>query len=221
MSRLKLTMKVKDLTLTQINNFFTALIANSGLLPYLSDVGDVNLGYRFRNIYYGEKYILPNIVDIITDSDDVLDFAEYIAKENKVKWVRFAQAYLAEYTPLTDYKKTELHVGNDSHTDEEKVNTDMETVIDQTVASKFYGFNSSDAVPVSDTDTDATNTQTGLKASNTKDFTRTGSNSYTNTISGYNENPVDLLKKEYNARKQNFLEWLLLDVSNYICVQVY
>lgn len=221
MSRMHLTMKVKDLTNNQINNFFTGILSDSGLLPYISDLGDLNLGFRFKYMYFGEKYILPNIVDIITDPDEVLDLAEYIAKENKEKWVRFAQAYLAEYTPLTDYSKTENHIGNDSHTDEEKVNTDLETTIDQTVSAKFYGFNSSDAVPVSDTDTDATNTQSGTKATNTKDFTRTGNNSHTTTISGYNESPVELLKKEYEARKQNFLEWLLLDVSNYICVQVY
>lgn len=215
------TTKVKELTDTQVQTLFTSILSHiPKTLPFITDITS-NFWYSFKYIRNYYKYILPHVYDLIEADTSLATLGTIIGEENDERWYRLARAYFQDYDPLTDYSRTELHVGNDSHTDEEKINTDMETTIDQTVSAKFYGFNSNDAVPVSDTDTDATNTQSGTKTTNTKDFTRTGNDSHTTTVKGYSESPTKLLDEEYRARSMSLVEVIMQDISNYVCVQVY
>ena len=228
-------------TVEDLNQIFSRLshIIHDGV-----DFSVLGYGYYYRSGDKKSSKLCRNISDVSAGSS-ISNLISLLEKMFGKKWSGLYDSLYATYNPLNDYEHNETrnynYTGSDNKTIENntthnKTNTDntrtnTQTNIKITETSKDntrnqrYGFNSVNAVPTDNTDSDNTSTRSGSGAdnnieetstisgesqdsSNATDVTtgsKTGNETETITKSGRNKTPAEILSAEFVFRLENEL----------------
>lgn len=173
--------------------------------------------FKYR---YGEKYVQP-IVERMIGVGGWGKLGTMIGQDNDEKWSRILTAIYAEYNPLDSYERHEEYEGSEEGSGTENVNINTTTTLDQSTGTKYYGFNSSQGVPVSDTDVDSTTTNEGSATDNERTTSNSLSKDHSIDINGRDISAGKLLDEEIRFRLTNLIEIIYHDISDYICVMIY
>ena len=173
--------------------------------------------FKYR---YGEKYVQP-LVERMMEDGGWGELGTMIGQDNDEKWSRILGAIYAEYNPLDSYERHEVYEGSEEGGSTENVNINTSTTLDQTTGTKYYGFNSSTGVPVSDTDVDSTTTNEGSATDNERTTSNSLTKDHSIDINGRDISAGKLLDEEIRFRLTNLIEIIYHDISDYICVMIY
>ena len=173
--------------------------------------------FKYR---YGEKYVQP-VVERMIGVGGWGKLGTIIGQDNDEKWSRILGALYADYNPLDSYERHEVYEGSEEGGSTENVNINTSVTLDQTTGTKYYGFNSSTGVPVSDTDVDSTNTTEGSATDNERTTSNSLSKDHSIDINGRDISAGKLLDEEVRFRLTNLIEIIYQDISNYICCMIY
>lgn len=235
--------RVKDLfKTTQIINdygIFKQLITNySDNFPFITDAFSYDLEYLFG--YSAEKYIAPLWNKLYQENNIVpIELIDLIAVKYKDKWNRIYKAYIqADYDLLQDYYETKLETPNLTETETpdltitnlDKTKSKITETNNEKNEDLTYGFNSIEAVNKDDNKLNSTNVVEGNLEDNISDRTeqRTGTNTVHKTgsnqieISGLGRNtPQEMIEKELELRKRNFIDMLYKDLDKILTLAIY
>ena len=162
-----------------------------------------------------EKFIVDD--EIPTADKNVL--AQIVVNLYGDKWDRLYAAITAEYNPINNYDMTQTETPNITRANK----TDTKTTIKNEMGAKTYGFNSSEAVPQADTDTDATQRVEGmLDANKTNNIeTETGTRTLTRSGNIGVTTSAQMIEGEINLRKWNFYRSCFDDVDDVMTARYY
>ena len=217
------THKVNDIDDMDLESIFTALKLYSpktfAILDNIATMTTYLSANRFK-YRYGEKYVQP-IIEKFLESGGWNKLGTMIGQDNDEKWSRILTAIYAEYSPLDSYERHEVYEGSEEGGSTENVNINTSTTLDQTTGTKYYGFNSSTGVPVSDTDVDCTTTNEGSATDNERTTSNSLSKDHSIDINGRDISAGKLLDEEVRFRLTNLIEIIYHDISDYICCMIY
>lgn len=217
------THKVNDLRDTDIETIFLSVqLYSPKTKAILDDIPTMSTffsptHFKYR---YGERYVQP-IVEKMMEDGGWGKLGALIGIDNDEKWSRILGALYADYNPLDSYERHEVYEGSEEGGSTENVNINTSVTLDQTTGTKYYGFNSSTGVPVSDTDVDSTNTTEGSATDNERTTSNSLSKDHSIDINGRDVSASKLLDEEVRFRLTNLIEIIYQDISNYICVMIY
>ena len=162
------THKLNDVDDEDIGSILTAVMLYApktmeilnGITTMTTYMNALRLKYKF-----GERYVQP-LVEKMMESGGWAKLGTLIGQDCDEKWSRILNSWYADYDPLNDYKRHETMEGSENGESSESRKARTTTTLDQSTGNKFYGFNSSTAVPVSDTDVDSTSITSGTANDN-------------------------------------------------------
>lgn len=211
---------------TFLGNVMDNAVKTDALLTELN-IDDFPSFFAFKYIRYREKYVTP-VVDMILNHDDAIDrsviwynLAKSIATDNDEKWSRLLGAYYKEYDILGEKSMHETYEGSSETTGSESSSHREQTNSESKVSNSFYGFNSAEAVPVSDTDSTGEVVSAGGKSDNEKEHGEESSKDYEITREGHDISPQELIMKELQLRRTQIMEVIYTDIAHYVCLEIY
>lgn len=187
----------------------------NGMTTMTTYLNALRLKYKF-----GDRYVQP-LVERMMESGGWAKLGTLIGQDCDEKWSRILNSWYAEYNPLNDYERHEEMEGSENGESSESRKVKSTTTLDQSTGNKFYGFNSSTAVPVSDTDVDSTSITSGASADNNISRENEVTKGHEITITGRGVGASKLLDEETRYRLNNFIEIIHRDIADYLCVMVY
>lgn len=217
------THKVNDIDDMDLESIFTAIkLFSPKTFAILNNITTMTtyLSANHFKYRYGEKYVQP-IIEKFLESGGWNKLGTMIGQDNDEKWSRILTAIYAEYNPLDSYERHEVYEGSEEGESTENVNLNTEAKLEQSTGNKYYGFNSSQGVPVSDTNVDSTTTTSGSSADNEKSISNSLSKDHSIDINGRDISAGKLLDEEIRFRLTNLIEIIYHDISDYICVMIY
>ena len=223
MKKMLTTHKVNDIENTDLTALFTSLFLYApktntilnGISTMTNYITPIHFKYR-----YGEKYVQP-LIERMMSEGGFSELGTMIGQDNDEKWSRILGAIYAEYNPLDSYERHEVYEGSEEGGSTENVNINTSTTLDQTTGTKYYGFNSSTGVPVSDTDVDSTTTNEGSATDNERTTSNSLTKDHSIDINGRDISAGKLLDEEVRFRLTNLIEIIYHDISDYICCMIY
>lgn len=190
---------------------------------------------QLDNAYYlehsGDKRISPYVRRLLklqeTEkiSDYLLSIANNIIQRYSDKWSKIYSAYInSEYNPLENYNMEQTETPNVTHDVTESKKTKIEQTTDVVESNvNTYGFNSVTPVPQSSADGQTKITTEGSDNDNashrvesetgTRDLTRHGNIGVTTS--------QQMLESELELRKFKFIDMLMNDVDDIMCLSIY
>lgn len=193
------------------------------------------LGKQLDEDYYlshsGEKRIssyFQRLLDLEEKEkiDDVLQhIANHIITKYTDKWNKLYSAFIdSEYNPLENYSMHQVETPNITKDAVVKVNTDVTTHTDSGSDASTYGFNSATPVPTGSAEADSDVNVTGSKDNNYTDSLEheTGTRSLDRSGNIGVTTSQQMLQSEIDIRNNyNFIDAIMKDVDNEICLLVY
>ena len=171
-----------------------------------------------------DKYISPLFERLIKHyGANIEDSTEKIVDIIIVKflkgWSKLADAWFADYNPINNYDMVEHE--NNSGTNKQSTNLTEDTKTSETVVNKYNGFNSVNAVPVSESNNsgEGSKTTSGTQANNEtaidneRELTRSGNIGVTTS--------QQMIESEFNLRKKNLLNIIYNDIDSVLFLDIY
>lgn len=164
---------------------------------------------------------------------------QYIRSKFRDKWERLYSTLIeSKYNPIENYEHKVTKSGTNTTEktygsildDETKVSTKEITQNSGGVTDKYYGFNSSTAVPTNEDEDTSTITVTGNADENVTKFNqkKTGTDTEEltlgerHTITGRNESSASLINEELNMRqKQQLFDIVYADIDSVYALKIY
>ena len=192
--------EVVDIFEAPTNGIFYALhsIPNLGdSFKWLDNYEQLDLDYYLS--HSGMKYISRFYSVMIEHNKTITDVAKIILNRFGDKWKRIYDAMMMEYNPINNYDMEETEDVNSKIVS--KVNT----------GAKAYGFNSIEASPTDDTESESTTE--GSKDDNVRHLRRSGNVGITTS--------AELLTQEIRVRQNVFIDMIMSDIDTMLCLQIY
>ena len=217
------THKLNDVDDEDIGTILTSLMLYApktmeilnGMTTMTTYINALRLKYKF-----GDRYVQP-LVERMMEKGGWAKLGTLIGQDCDEKWSRILNSWYADYDPLNDYKRHETMEGSENGESSESRKVKSTTTLDQSTGNKFYGFNSSTAVPVSDTDVDSTSITSGTANDNNISRENEVTKGHEINITGRGVGASKLLDEETRYRLNNFIEIIHRDIADYLCVMVY
>lgn len=211
----------------KINEVFP--LTNTGIFTELNTLnpdryvwanGAVDLLYIGRS---GNKTTAP-IIDTIKDMYDDAVLTVVSAMLDKMygdKWERIYKALTTDYELLQNYFMSETETPDITHTSERKTATDMQTDSNGNSNASGYGFNSTSPVPQARSNATTGQRLHGEADSNVENVTETETGTRTHERKGLTESPQQIIEREIELRKQNFIAMVLSDTDKVLTCPLY
>ena len=215
-------MRMMEISDSIIESLFDSILTNAPKTSTYFAEGETDLWwYSFKYIRNYTKEILHYIRYELDTQGDLDRTGQVIGQENDEKWSRLLSIYYAEYNALHDYNITETKDSTIERDVDESIKSKSEHESTTNVTNGIYGFNSSQSVPSSDSETSVDESTTALTNDNNRTLADDVTEDTTTTRSG-NTRPIsELYEKEWNARKTTIIEYIMRDISEYITINVY
>lgn len=137
------------------------------------------------------------------------------------KWDRIYKALTTDYELLQNYFMSETETPDITHTSERKTATDMETNSTGNSNASGYGFNSVSPVPQASSDATTGQRLHGDANKNVENMTETETGTRIHERKGLTETPQQIIVREIELRKQNFIAMVIADTDRLITCPMY